>query len=138
MIDLIVGLAIVSMILISFNAWVEWIARTSLKNQNKLQAELFLREGIEIAKDLEKSNWSLLEECFYPITCGFSPNDSLKSWEKNAESKNEETLNNVLYARILSTEKITNNNIRVMATVSWSNHDQDYNLYLETYVYKGL
>jgi len=71
-VEVIISVAIAATIVLAFQTIIVQIIKINLANQSQLKATLYLREAIEIAKDLEQSNWSQLisSSNLYPVADG--------------------------------------------------------------------
>lgn len=152
MIEVIVGLSVSSIMVLTFMASMLYIAKANSLSEGKLQASLYAREATEIAKDLERSDWSELSlvSCAYPIEC--HPEISGNSWMLAAGS---ESLGGGAYTRSISIEPVFRDQLtfpnkivttggvidpntkKIITTVEWVHKDTTHTTTLETYVYNN-
>ena len=152
MIEVIVSMSIVAILLVSFTTLTIRTKRMSHANANELRATLYLQEVIEVAKDLEQSNWAA-----FPATCPPPAPQNYHPVIQTATSTNvwalaagSELLDNT-YTRELTVEPVfrapdastfpneivtaggvcDENTKRVVGTILWDTRT----LTLETYVY---
>jgi len=150
LIEIMVSTAAGILILVSFLTLAMQAKKISRINSEKLRATLYLREAIEIAKDLEISNWSELSEpaCAAPLTC--HPEIVAGAWQLLA---NEETLDNGFFRRSLSVFPVYRNRLefpneivttggvldpdtkKVRTDISWTDEFGAKTMNLEIYVH---
>lgn len=151
LIEVLVSTAAGIIILVSFITLATQAKKISRSNSEKLRATLYLREAIEIAKDLEISNWNELSEpsCAAPVSC--HPEISVSTWQFFA---NEETLDSGFFRRSLSIFPVYRNQLafpneivlaggvldpdtkKITAAISWLDEFGAKTMNLETYVHK--
>ena len=141
-VEVLVSLAIIAIIIVTFEALIVRSAKISRANQSEFQANLYLRETIEIAKALEQSitdsaQWDTvfpLNTCDGSSKCSFV--DNVNSW--SVQSSAEPKLDGV-YNRnfdIIQPDPLNADIKKITATISWNNGMRDRTLTLETYVYR--
>jgi len=134
-IETMVSLAIVAILLISFDLLINQSIKTSRVNEEEFRANLYLREGIEIAKDLELTNWNELVNCSNPCY----PSESFNRWKLNL---GKEDLYSDFYHRKIYISDVPNSgdfpaNVKrkkVRVEICWQ-ENCSIPKYLETYVY---
>ena len=134
MIEVMVSLAVVAIMTVAFQMMITQAVKVSRANQTEFQANLYLREEVEIVKALEQSDgWDKLDTACAAISkCHFIEEGA--SWDK---STGEETLEN-LYTRGFYVESVNTDTKKFTATISWNNGITQRTLNLETYVYQGI
>ena len=150
LIEIIVSMAAGIIILVSFVTLAMQAKKISRSNSEKLRATLYLREMIEVAKDLETSNWGELLNlsCADPLSC--HPEIVAGAWKFSA---NEEILDNGFFRRSLSVFPVYRNQLafpneivttggildpntkKVRADISWLGEFGARTMNLETYVH---
>ena len=151
LVEIIVSMAVSAMLLVSFIGLAIQTKKTSRTYTSELQARMYLAEMIEVAKDLEESDWIEIVSgtCDSPALC--HPEISWGAWILVA---NTEILDNGTFTRSLTIKEVRRDTLtfpnviveiggvvdpdtkKVAATVSWNDGYQDRTLDLETYVYK--
>ena len=135
-VEVLVSLAIVAVIIITFESLIIRSAKISRANQSEFQANLYLREAIEIAKALEQSgNFDKLDiTCTSSAQCHFT--DDGNSW---LSVPGTESLDGI-YTRsfYIETSAMDTAVKKITATISWNNGMHDRTLTLESYVYQGI
>lgn len=133
MIEVMVSLTIVAIMIITFQTLMAQAIKINRANQTEFQANLYLREEVEIAKVLEQSGgWDKLDTaCTSVSKCHFV--EVGNSWDK---SLNEETTD--IYTRGFYVESINADTKKITALISWNNTMNDRTLTLETYVYQDI
>ena len=151
-IEAVVGVAISAVILVTFLTLVVASRQISRSNAEELKAALYLREAVEVARDLEVSDWAELENivCVSPLPC--HPESSGGVWTFTSGA---ETLEGI-YARTISVSPVYRdkpaddypNEIvetpgildpdtkKITAAISWTGQWGGKQRQLETYVYK--
>jgi prepilin-type N-terminal cleavage/methylation domain-containing protein len=122
LIEVIVSVAIVAILCVSFTALTLQALRVARINALELKARMYLQEEMEAAIDLEHSNWSGLScsgQCHPEIQDG--------KWIISAGQETKEGL----YTRYLTITDDGANKKKVEAAISWL----DKNLTIESYVY---
>ena len=123
-----ISLAIIAVMIVSFQTLMNQAIKVSRANQIKFQGDLYLRETIEIAKVFEQSGkWDILS-C--TSKCYFDTNGS--SWD----IKDGEQPLDGIYTRSFSIESVNTYTKKFTAVISWN--DKPEPLTLETYVYNGI
>lgn len=148
-IDAVIGVIIGTIILTAFATLILNGIKISRVNNSELKAKMYLQELIEVAKDLEQSEWGELTDgtCATPTVCHVSSDDNI--WNL---VPGEEPLENNTYIRSLTIEDVCRNSDKeidtcpsyeiststkkVIARITWNDGFRDRNLILETYVYK--
>jgi len=151
-VETLISIAIIGILLIGFQILISQAIKVNRVNRTELKASLYLQETIEIAKDLELSDWDTLtgSSCISSSVC--HPIDGGGSW---ALSNGQEFLDSGKYSRDIYIEDVCRdssdfpNNIidcpglfndpntkKVVATVQWNDSYRPRSLSLETYVYK--
>jgi type II secretory pathway pseudopilin PulG len=151
-VETLISIAIIALLLIGFEVLISQAIKMNRVNRTELKASLYLQEAIEIAKDLELSDWDTLtgSSCTSSDVC--YPVDSGGAWTL---SNGLESLDSGSYVRELYVEDVCRddsgfpNNIvdcpgsfndpntkKVVATVQWDDSFRSRNLSLEAYVYK--
>lgn len=140
MVDVMIGLFVASVIATAFLSSVVYAVQYSIEHNRKLQAEFLAVEMLEVARELETSDWSALVACG---TC--HPDPSGGFWTLNSGT---ETIGP--FTRSLSIENVSRsagaidaaagiddpNTKKVVATVTWPVRENSRELELEIYVYK--
>jgi len=124
LIEVIVSVAIVAILCISFTALTLQALKVSRINANELKARMYVQELMEVAIDLEQSGdegWTKLSE--YTVCHPFIDGGK---WQL---SVGPETID--IYTRSLLVESIDPNKKKVTASISWP----DKSLTIESYVY---
>lgn len=134
MIEVMVSLALVAIMTVAFQMMITQAVKVSRVNQTEFQANLYLREEVEIVKALEQSGgWDKLDTaCTAVSKCHFIEEGT--GWNK---SMGEETLEN-LYTRSFYVESLNTDTKKFTATISWDNGISQRTLNLETYVYQDI
>lgn len=103
LIEVIISMGIAGILLVAFSALLAQTAKISRENTRELRGALYLREAIEVAKDLEQSNWDMIIDpaCASPIVCHGTIAGS--AWVLVA---GQELLEDGLYARALTVENV--------------------------------
>jgi type II secretory pathway pseudopilin PulG len=140
MVDVMIGLFVASVIATAFLSSVVYAVQYSIEHNRKLQAEFLAVEMLEVARELETSDWSTLTACDNPC----HPDPSGGVWLLNSGTENIGP-----FTRSLSIEAVarsagaidpagTNdpNTKKVVATVTWPVRENERELELEIYVYK--
>jgi len=143
-IEAIVGITLAALLLVAFTALISQTIKINHANKSGLKATMYLQELIEIAKDLEQSNWIELST----TTCasGCSANIDANEWKlTNPGDQNLENFTrNIFVNQVcrLSGEivdcsvggaEVSTNTKKVIATIKWN--DGVNSSILETYVY---
>jgi len=127
-IETMISLAIIAVMIVSFQTLMNQAIKVSRANQIKFQGDLYLREAIEIAKVFEQSGkWDILSctsKCYFDINGN--------SWDIK---DGEQSLDGV-YTRSFSIESINTYTKKFTAVISWN--DKPELLTLEIYVYQGI
>ncbi|MBI4114400.1 MAG: hypothetical protein HY445_00990 [Candidatus Niyogibacteria bacterium] len=147
MIEVTVSVLVGSVLLVTFLTLVTHSAKIERANKETYQAELYLREMIEVAKDLEGSNWTELTSC-QDIQC--HPEISGTTWTLISD---DQTINGI-FTRSMTIEAVQRdnggtfpNNIvetggnddpntkKIVGTISWETVAGPRTRSLEAYVY---
>lgn len=150
-IEAILGITIATILFVTLTSLTIKTMKISQANTDGLKAINYLRELIEIAKDLEQSNWEELKVSggpWYPIV---SSSGEENNW---LFVSGEESLENGTYTRWLEVEKVYRDNLtfpneilpspgvldlntkKVIAKIKWSNGLGSQEMILEAYLYK--
>ena len=151
-IEAVVGVAISAVILVTFLTLIVASRQISRSNAEELKAALYLREAVEIARDLEVSDWAEFENvsCISPLVCHPAPSGGVWTYISGAEMLQG------IYTRIISVSPVYRdkpaneypNEIvdtpgvldpdtkKITAAISWTSQWGAKNRQLETYVYK--
>ncbi len=151
-VETLISIAIIGILLIGFEILISQAIKVNRVNRTELKASLYLQETIEIAKDLELSDWDLLvgSSCTSSNVC--HPIDGGGAWSL---ANGLEYLDSGDYVRDIYIEDVCRdgsdfpNNIidcpglfndpntkKVVATVQWNDSYRPRSLSLETYIYK--
>lgn len=150
MIEVILSIAISSVLLLAFSSLALQSNKVSRSNINEFKASMYLREAIEASRDLEQSNWAEVENvlCQSPNVC--HPEISGDAWifgggEEILEGRFSRSLTVFPVNRdtfsfpneIVSAGGIDDPNTKKVAvTVSWDEEGANRVLNLETYAYR--
>ena len=149
--EIVVSIAVSAMLLVSFMTLAIQTKKVGRTYTSELQAQLYLAEIIESAKDLEKSNWNEIADgsCGSPAIC--RPEISAGLWIFETGS---EALDNGTFTRSLSVFEVQRNTLtfpneivesggvvdpdtkKIIGAIYWNDGYNDRVLNLETYVYK--
>ena len=151
MVEVLVSLAIASMLVVAFQILIVQAIETATFSKKSFLATMYLREAIEIAKDLEQSDWGA-----FPVTCpppapqAYHPIDSGGAWELTG---GEESLEGGKYTRSIVIEPVLRSQLsfpntivslggvcdddtkKVIATINWNDGSTPHAMNLETYIY---
>ena len=148
MIEVLISLAIASIILLTFTSLNIYNIKVSRANITRLKAGMYLQELIEVAKDLEQSDWDAIVNSPCPTAC--HPEIQGNAWVLVSGA---ETLDNNIYTRSVKFEEVRRDQLafpniivasggvidlntkKSIAEISWNDGFQDRTLTLETYVY---
>lgn len=143
MIEVMVSLTVIAIIIVAFQVMITHAVRASRVNQSEFQANLYLRESVEITRVLEyligksetKNEW----DEFFPLSC------SLESRCHFVESGNSwttvngiESIPDSIYTRDFYIESINEDTRKFIAEIFWNNGITSRSLKLETYVYRDI
>ena len=152
MVEVIISLAIASVLVVAFQVLIVQAIKMATFSKNSFLATMYLREAIEVAKDLEQSDWAV-----FPATCPpsapqvYHPVDQGGSW---GLAGGEESLEGGIYTRTIVVEPVFRSQLsfpntivfsggvcdddtkKVTATINWNDGTTPHTLNLETYVYK--
>lgn len=151
LIEILISTAASIVILVAFVTLAIQTKKINRINSEKLKAALYLREMIEVTKDLEISNWDELSNiaCLNPLPC--HPEISGSAWHFIA---GEETLDHVFFRRSLSIFPVYRNRLefpneivltggiidpntkKASTTISWIDEFGPKTMSLETYLHK--
>ena len=154
-VEALVGITIAALLLVTFTTLIWQTIKINNANAKDLKATMYLQELIEVAKDLEQSDWDELtkDACNISIDSNYKCHPYidivLQKWFLSTSGK--EYLENNTYTRWLTIENVSRdpatneivtsggvddpNTKKVKAEIKWNNGFQDRNLTLETYVY---
>lgn len=150
-VEAIVGLGMTAMLLVALQTLVLQTITITDKNTRQLRGLLYAREAVEVARDLEQSNWTA-----FPATCPsgapgeYHPAGIGGTWNLAAGQETLETA----YTRLMSVEAVyrsqaafpneivssggicDENTKKVIVTVSWQEKGTPLSIVLATYVYR--
>jgi len=151
MVEVLVSMAISSLLLMAFLAIIHESIKINSENADSLKAELYLREAIEASKDMEASDWVGISAapCYAPLEC--HPAVAGSAWQLAAGAETldgkfsrkvslEEVYRNQLVFpnEIVATPGVFDpNTIKVRAAISWESRYGPKILTLENYVYQN-
>ncbi len=148
MIEVLISLAIASIILVTFTSLNLYNIKISRANITKLKASMYLQELIEVSKDLEQSDWDAIVNS--PCSAACHPQIQGGAWVLISGA---ETLDSDVYTRSVKFEEVhldqlafpntivasggivDPNTKKSIAEISWNDCFQNRTLTLETYVY---
>lgn len=146
MIEVIISLLVGSILVMTFITLVIQSKKIESTNKDAFRAELYLRETIEAAKDLEQSDWDEITGC--ASIC--HPEISTDAW---TVVDGEETIDST-FTRSFSVYPVQRNQLsfpneivesggiedpntkKVVASIEWDANGAIRTLTLETYIYK--
>lgn len=149
LIEVIISIALVTIFLVTFTTLTLESMKTSRINSSELKAIMYLEELIEVAKDLEQSDWDQLinSSCYNPDFCYPAIQDN-----KWILLTGQEELDDT-YQRFLSLENVYRNQLsfpneivssggvldpntkKVITKILWNNGFSSRDLTLESYLY---
>lgn len=134
-IEVIVGLFVGSLLLLAFANLIWYTLKVNQANIKDFKAQLYLKELIEIAKDLEQTQDGWLEitttTCTDILPC--YPQISGTNW--NLVNGSKQTLEGI-YERWLKIEDTADSKTKkVTALIEWNNGFQNKTMEMEIYVY---
>jgi len=150
MIEILVGLSIAAVFAVGFMALILQSARISRANTTELAATLYVREVIEVLKDMERSDWPALvsSPCFAPLECHMAPAGS--TWTITNLPAPAETLEDN-YTRSISLSPVYRDTVtdeivpmpgvpdpdtlKAVVFITWNSGITNRALTLETYIY---
>lgn len=137
MVEVIVSVGIASMVVLGFTYANFQNIRISQHNILSLQANLYAIEAMEVAKNLEISDWAELEKCEGFSKCYPVVKDSGGEWIwEFVEDESEGSMGE--FERVVQVEDVPDDNFdskKVTTTVSWRDGLGDHDIVVETYVY---
>ena len=122
MVEVIVSLTVSIILLTTFQTLIIQMIKINRSSESSFLASVYLRELIEVAKDLEKSDWSEITkaECLIPNKC--YPKIESSEWKLFPTTTAETIRNNgYVYERWLSVENINASTSKVIAQITWKN-----------------
>jgi prepilin-type N-terminal cleavage/methylation domain-containing protein len=148
LIEIIISIALVTIFLLTFTTLTLEAIKISQTNTKELKATMCLQELIEIAKDLEQSNWEEItnSNCYDPNVCHPEIQDNkwiLVPGEENLDGYQRSLSIEPVYRDQLSFPNIivSNNGVldpdtkKIVTKISWDDGFNPRSLILETYVY---
>jgi type II secretory pathway pseudopilin PulG len=131
-IEILVSISLAAIVLTAFLNLTWQTVKINQANIKELRARMYLKELIEIAKDLEKSEsgWNLITSCS-PLCY---PYDSGSTWALNLSGEKEKLENNT-YERWLSVIDVDQDVKKVVGEIEWHDGFKDRTAKLETYIY---
>ncbi|MDP3963059.1 MAG: hypothetical protein Q8Q39_01035 [bacterium] len=147
LVEVLVGLGMASILMIGFAVLILQAGKVSRANAMELKATLYLREVVEVLKDMEQTNWIgvAIAPCLSPFTCHPEPAGGVWSL-----TTGDETLDGT-YTRSFSLDPVyrdaTTNDIvtapglldpdtlKASAQITWNNRFTDRTMTVETYLY---
>ena len=151
MVEVIISLAIAVILMLAFQTLLWRTARMADFSKNSFLATMYLREAIEITRDLEVSDWGI-----FPTTCPstgsqtFHPIDTGGAWSLAAD---EELLDGGKYTRSIVIESVFRNQLafpnhivssggscddntkKAKAVIAWNDSSGLHTMDLEAYIY---
>lgn len=150
LIEAIVGIGIALTLLVTMTMLIVQATHISRAGKDRFIALLYLREAIEISKDLEQSNWDLIANAASVCATICHPEASSSAWTLVAGN---ETLDGGTYTRFIRAFPVFRNQLtfpniivesggvfdpntkKVSATIAWQNAAGPHTMSLETYIY---
>ena len=149
MVEALVGIVIASILLVTFTSLSSRAITLNRDNVNNFRANMYLKELIEITKDLEQSDWGEIKDC--NIRCKPSQNGNTWGLAAIADINNPddyENIDNKFFKRWIIVENVNrdlNNKIaefgnsddktkKIIAHIEWDDGTL-HEMKLETYVY---
>jgi type II secretory pathway pseudopilin PulG len=148
MIEAVVGVTLASILLTAFMTLTVQTVKINRANINELKADMYLKELIEVAKDLEQSDWNELSTSTCVSAC--HPTTTANVWQLESGT---ELIDNNVYNRWLIIEEVFRNATdeivvsttpgavlststkKIITTITWNDGFKDASSTLETYVY---
>ena len=114
LIEVVISMGIAGILLIAFSTLVAETAKISRENARELRGALYVRELVEVAKDLEQSDWGEITDptCASPSVC--HPEISGSSWTLVA---GQESFDDGLYTRSLTIENVRRDQLAFPNTI---------------------
>lgn len=157
-IEAIVGVAIAAVLLVTFLTLIIASRRIMRSNSEELKAALYLREAVEVARDLETSDWDPIAgtwtefaSCMTPAICHPQVSGSIWTLASDSEALDEKytrlmiiypvyrndivNFPNEIVASTTVGAVLDPNTLKVSASISWNGEWGDKERILETYVY---
>lgn len=150
LVEILVGIGITAVLLATFATLIVQSKKISRQSRDEFLALLYLREAVEITKDLEMSDWAEFEnpDCQAPSVC--HPAASGNVWKTFPD---EETVGGIFHRTIsfsgvyrdpagfpneivASGGTLDPNTKKITATIAWNNGSENRTRSLETYVYQ--
>jgi type II secretory pathway pseudopilin PulG len=134
MLELLVSIAIASVLLGAFITLVMHATKAGTVNAQELGAELYLRELIEIAKDLEQDpTWAQLNHsCTQAAPCHAVISSNAWTLVNGPETVSSGTTS---YQRSFYTETVNTQTKRVEAQIKWPATNPTHTRTMQTYVF---
>ena len=147
MIEVLISLAIASIVLLTFTSLNVYNIKISRANTTRLKANMYLQELIEVAKDLEQSDWDAIVNS--PCSTACHPQIQGNAWilVLGAETLENSYTRSVKFEEVRRDQLAFPNTIvdsggvidpdtkKSIAEISWNDGFQNRTLTLETYVY---
>lgn len=131
MLEAIISIAIAGVVLLAFAELNIQSARISRVNMSEIRATLYLRELIEVTKDLEQSDWNGLNmSCTAIAVC--HPEISSNKWTLMS---NVQPLESGVYTRWIYLESVDSITKKATAVITWHNGLTQRKMELQTYLY---
>ena len=153
-VEALISVGIAASLVVTFTTFISKNIKVNYANTKEVKANFYLQELIEVARDLEQSDWSEITAplCASPNICHTA--SSLGAWQFLAGAEN---LENKSYSRSVTIEDVYRsvstfpntivdstipgavldpNTKKITATISWYDGFQNRSSTLETYVYQ--
>ncbi len=139
MLELLVSIFVATVLLLAFIALISQSTKLSKSNTDELKADLYARELIEIAKDLEQSNWNganglITSGCVVGNVC--YPHVSGSVWVLNHTAESPTLAAGFTRSIYLEQDPSNVNKYLVTARVNWGTASLPRVFQLQTNVYK--
>lgn len=150
MVEAMISLVVVALIIVTFQSLITQSIKINKVNELELKANLYLREAIEITKDLEVSDWNQLIQPACDSAC--HPEIISNDWVLSAGEENniDGTYTRNIRVRPVNRDQLAfpnqivesggvndPNTKKVIVSIAWDNTLGPRNLTLETYVYNN-
>lgn len=132
-IEAIVGIAVGSILLVAFASLIWQTMKMSRANVRDFKAQLYLKELVEVIRDLEQSNWQEIANTFCTEFSPCFPQISGGNWDLVSGSK--ENLEGIFERWIVIEDTADTQTKKVTAKLEWNNGFENKNLKTEIYVY---
>lgn len=151
LVEVLISIGIIAVLIAAFNTFIVKAAKLTQINQNEFQANLYLKEVIEIVEDLEQSDWEELSlSCTESNPCHPASEGSVWKLYSYEQTLNGKYKRGVYIESVCRDDSDFPNNIvpcpgsfndfntkKVVATITWNNGSTPRTLVLETYVYNN-